>query len=214
MPPPIRCAPRPEAQTKSRKVLQNWQPGPGQYDLKSTLEGVDVRGRGWIKPEKKEDKNEKGKKDRVDDVDVNGKFRLLNNPTATMAISLHKPTLVFRWLFLCQEKEPLGPGHFEPRYSFSSKSAPSIGFGSGSRWNEPKVKKKGEGKERPASPSSPGPGAYNISSSTGNKMIPGYIRTKAGVNAIAVVTSTTTRLLLRPFLTIFRHQNFKRPSVF
>jgi len=129
-PPPIRCAPRPEAKTKSRKVLQCWQPGPAQYNLKSTLEGVDVKGRGWIKPEKKEDKKPKDKK----------------------------------------EKEPLGPGHFEPRYSFTSTSAPSIGFGSGSRWNEPKVKKKGEGKERPPSPSSPGPGAYNISSSTGNKM--------------------------------------------
>jgi len=46
--------------------------------LKSTLEGVDVKGRGWIKPEKKEDKNPKDKKDRVDDVDADGKFRLLN----------------------------------------------------------------------------------------------------------------------------------------
>lgn len=77
-PPPIRCAPRPEAKTKSRKVLQCWQPGPAQYNLKSTLEGVDVKGRGWIKPEKKEDKNPKDKKDRVDDVDADGKFRLLN----------------------------------------------------------------------------------------------------------------------------------------
>lgn len=76
-PPPIRCA-RPEAKTKSRKVLQCWQPGPAQYNLKSTLEGVDVKGRGWIKPEKKEDKNPKDKKDRVDDVDADGKFRLLN----------------------------------------------------------------------------------------------------------------------------------------
>lgn len=132
-PPPVKCAPRAEAKTKSLKKPQNW-PEPGQYDLKSTLEGIDVKGKGWIKPEKKDDKKEK--------------------------------------------KEPPGPGSFEPRHSFTSRSSPSIGFGSSSRWKDlPKLpgekKDAKDGKDgKHEEPSSPGPGAYNTTSLTGRMRNP------------------------------------------
>ena len=46
-----------ESETQSRARPKVW-PGPGQYELKSTLEGVDVSGRGWIKPKQKDTKRE------------------------------------------------------------------------------------------------------------------------------------------------------------
>lgn len=123
MPPsPQRLAPRRETKTESRGGPKKW-PGPGQYDLKSTLDGVDfVKGNSWVKPEKKDKEKEK--------------------------------------------KDP-GPGHFDPRYSAVTRSAPSIGFGSGSRWREIKRLPK---REKGPGPAGPGPGEYNQSTLSGNKM--------------------------------------------
>ena len=65
-----------------------------------------------------------------------------------------------------------GPGHFDPRYSAVTRSAPSIGFGSGSRWREIKRLPK---REKGPGPAGPGPGEYNQSTLSGNKMKLGLI---------------------------------------
>ena len=72
--------------------------------------------------------------------------------------------------------EPLGPGSFDPRHSLTSRSAPSIGFGSGSRWKDlPKMPKRKDGngstERSTVTVTTPGPGAYEMSSS--NRMFLG-----------------------------------------